>query len=212
MVREAYRHYQLGVQPEVGVEFANRFCHPETPIEAVAVFDTVKSLGFRAPFFWKWQEVRHAFHNTRLGPAIRHGFHALALDETREAFAPVLWQCPPDFPGDVEQVWFRGSHSDIGGQLGGFEAARPLSNIPLVWMLERLERCGLPLPEGWRKRFPTDPDAPTVGSWRGWGKYFLARRKREVGLDPSESIHPSALGRSRRADAIYGRAVVEHGT
>ena len=67
---------------------------------------------------------------------------------------------------------------DVGGQLSGFDEARPFANIPLVWMVEKLEACALPLPEDWRSRFPTDPDAPHVGSWRGWGKYFVARRKR----------------------------------
>ncbi len=27
---------------------------------------------------------------------------------------------------------------------------------------------------------------------RGWGKFFVARRKRVMGVDPSESLHPSA--------------------
>jgi uncharacterized protein (DUF2235 family) len=199
MVREAYRHYQLETDPEIRRTFARENCHAETPIEMVGVFDTVKALGFRAPFVWKWAEVKHSFHSHALGPSIRHGFHALALDENREAFKPVLWESVPGHEGQVEQVWFRGSHGDVGGQLSGFEPARPLSNIPLIWMLDRVERCNLPLPEGWRTRFPTDPDAPSVGTWRGWGKYFLARKRRVVGADPSESIHPSAVGRSKRA-------------
>jgi len=64
-----------------------------------------------------------------------------------------------------------------------------LANIPLVWMLERLETCGLPLPEGWRARFKQDPDAPSAGSWRGWGKLFLSRRRRIILVDQTESLH-----------------------
>ena len=93
----------------------------------------------------------------------------------------------------VEQVWYRGAHGDIGGQLSGFEAARPLSNIPLVWMLERAESCGLSLPPGWRVRFPRDAEAPSVGTWRNWGKTFLLRRARVVGADDSETLHPTAV-------------------
>ena len=66
-------------------------------------------------------------------------------------------------------------------------------------MIEKLDACGLALPGDWRARFPMDPDCEGVGTWRGWGKYFLARKKRVVGEDPSESIHPSAIGRSPRA-------------
>ncbi len=198
MIRQAYRHYQLDTDAEVCATFAKSYCHAETPVEAVAVFDTVKALGFRAPFVWKWEEVKHAFHNHHLGPSIRHGFHALALDENREAFQPVLWECKDDWDGHVEQVWFPGAHGDVGGQLGSFLPARPLSNIPLSWMLSRLEACELPLPKDWRARFPTEPEAPSVGTWRGWGKYFLARKKRVVGTDPSEAIHPTAQDRAEK--------------
>jgi hypothetical protein len=77
----------------------------------------------------------------------------------------------------------------VGGQLSGFEAARPLSNIPLVWMLERVEAHGLALPADWRRRFPCDAQAPSVGTWRGLGKLFVLRAPRSVGLDPSERFH-----------------------
>ena len=198
MVREAYRHYRFEMDPKVAGEFSERYCHKDVPIEMIGVFDTVKSLGFRAPFVWKWEEVKHAFHNHELAPNVRHGFHALALDENREAFAPVLWECPPGHSGVVEQVWFPGSHGDVGGQLSGYDPARPLANSPLVWMLDRIEQCDLQLPQGWRSRFPTDPGAASVGTIRGWGKFFLARRKRVYGRDMSEALHPSAIGRSPR--------------
>ena len=71
--------------------------------------------------------------------------------------------------------------------------------IPLIWMLDKLESSGLALPEGWHLLFPVEADAPSVGTWRGWGKYFVARKKRLVGEDASEAIHPTAIGRSRRA-------------
>ena len=136
------------------------------------------------------------------GPSIRHGFQALALDETREVFDPVPWECPPGWHGDVRQVWFRGTHGDVGGHLGGFEPARPLANIPLVWMLERLEECALPLPASWRGRFPTDADAPSVGTWRGWGKLFWLRKRRVVGRDMSEQLHASVRDRPELRAAL----------
>lgn len=188
----AYRHYRRGIDGTAQRAFVRRFCHEAAPVEMVGVWDTVKALGFRAPIAWRWAEERHAFHNHALGPSVRRGFHALALHETREVYAPVLWSSPDGWEGQMEQVWFRGTHGDVGGQLSGYEAARPLANIPLVWMLGKAEASGLDLPEGWRARFPCDPDAPSIGSMRGWGKLFVLRKKRIVGLHPSEAIHPTA--------------------
>lgn len=192
-VRLAWRYYQFAEPRPAEAAFVRRFCHAAVGIEMIGVFDTVKALGVRLPFLWMWTEPHHDFHNHAIGPVVRHGFQALALDETRSVFEPILWdtsggQCQ----GRVEQVWFSGAHGDVGGQLGGFLAARPLSNIPLVWMLEKAEGCGLALPGGWRGRFPTDPAAPSVGTIRGWGKAFLFRSRRQVGRDPSEVVHPSA--------------------
>ncbi len=195
MVQLAYRHYRRGGRGVAAEAFRKRQCHTAVDIEAVAVWDTVKALGLRLPVLWRWSKEEHAFHSHALGQSVKHGFHALALDETRNAYAPVLWACPPGWDGKVEQVWFPGTHGDVGGQLGGFEAARPLANLSLVWMLGRLEQCGVALPEDWLARFATDVMAPSMGKWRGWSKLFLTRRARVVGRDPSESLHPSVYER-----------------
>lgn len=188
-IRQAYRLYRGPADPQVVRDFASAFCHEAAPIAVVGVWDTVKALGLRLPVLWRLTEASHAFHNDQLGPTIEHGFHALAVDERRMAYAPVLWSCPPGWEGHVEQVWFRGVHGDIGGQLRGHEAARPLANIPLVWMLSRAEAVGLVLPNGWRLRFPQDVTAPSSGNWRGWGKLFWHRRRRKIGADTSERLH-----------------------
>lgn len=190
-IRQAYRYYRHGGARPTREAFRRIFCHQEVHIEALACWDTVKSLGLRLPLIWRWSETQHSFHNHELGPSVRHGFHALALHETRDAYAPVLWTRPAGWEGVIEQVWFRGSHGDIGGQLGGFLPARPLANIPLVWMLGRLESIGVPLPPGWRERFPRDVDAPSAGTWQGWSKLFLARHRRRPGTYPSERLHES---------------------
>lgn len=203
-VRQAYRHYQAQSDGPAARAFSRAHCHAAAEIEMIGVWDTVKALGLRLPLIWMLAERRHGFHNHALGPPVRHAYHALALDETRQAFEPVLWHCPPGWEGRVEQVWFRGAHGDIGGQLEGFEPARPLANIPLVWMLEKAESCGLPLPGGWRARFPCDAEAPSVGSWRGWGRLFLLRRRRCPGEDPSEALHPTAMGAPQAGDLALG--------
>ena len=190
-VQLCYRHYQANPDGTAAQAFARRFCHSTAPIQMVGVWDTVKALGLRLPFFWMLGG-QHDFHSHQLGRSICHGFHALAINETRVAFTPVLWECPAGCAITAEQMWFRGAHGDIGGNIGRFTAARPLSNIPLVWMLERAESVGLPLPAGWQMRYPCDPAAPMVGTTMGFGLFFLLRRNRLIGLDPSESIHPSA--------------------
>jgi uncharacterized protein (DUF2235 family) len=191
-VVQAYRHYQLTPDSDAARAFSRLYCHDEITIEMVGVWDTVKALGLPVPFLRRFMEPRHAFHNHQLGPVIRRGFHALALDETRVAFSPVLWNCPEEWQGRVEQVWFRGAHGDVGGMLGGVPHARPLANIPLVWMLDKAEGCGLMLPYGWRERFPCDASVPMMGTWSGVGKLFLHRGRRQIGQDRSETVHASA--------------------
>ena len=51
------------------------------------------------------------------------------------------------------------------------------------------------MPDGWRDAFPVDDAAPSIGMWRGWGKMFLIRQKRTIGIDPSERLHDSAAAR-----------------
>lgn len=195
-IRTAYRYYECAPDSPTARVFSQKYCHPEVEIEMIGVWDTVKALGLRLPVLWRLAEARHNFHNHHLGDSIGHGYHALALDETRAVYEPILWECPDNWPGQrAQQVWFPGTHGDVGGQLNGFEAARPLANVSLVWMLEKAEDCGLPLPEGWKSRFHCDPAAPSVGTWRGWGKIFWLRKKRVPGRDTSERVHESAAHR-----------------
>lgn len=185
-IRQIYRLYERDAQGEVAQSFARVYCHPNAPIEMVGVWDTVKALGLRLPLIWRLTEPYHAFHSHALGRSVRHGYHALARDETRAAFEPVLWSVAPDHAGIVEQVWFPGTHGDVGGQIGGCADSRPLSNISLVWMLGKLESCGVVMPEGWRDRFPCDAGAPSCGTWLGLRGLFLMRRARQRGKDASE--------------------------
>ena len=212
----AWRWYQRRGN-DAGVEaFRQAFCHKRAPIRLIGVWDTVMALGLRLPLLWMLSENRYAFHDPHPVQDLDFALQALALDETRAVFAPVLWQSREGSTAHIEQVWFRGAHGDIGGQLGGFSAARPLSNIPLVWMLDRAELAGLELPAGWRKRFPCDPHAPMVGTWRGFGALFLWRRRRRIGMDPSERLHESVpeTGRLRwllARQGAQGQRVVDQG-
>ncbi|MFY0679339.1 MAG: DUF2235 domain-containing protein [Thalassovita sp.] len=192
-IRQAYRHYQAAPGSQAAEAFRMAHCHDAATIEMIGVWDTVKALGLRLPILWKWAEEKHSFHSHNLGASVKNGFHALALDETREAFEPVLWDSAHSTGSHIEQMWFRGTHGDIGGQVGRYQQARPLANVPLTWMLGQAERCGLPLPDNWQAAFPTNSSAPSVGTWRGWGIVFLLRKRRIVGEDPSETLHCTAL-------------------
>lgn len=108
-------------------------------IKCIGVWDTVGSLGI--PGEWarhKSFSSRWYFHDVRLGPKVEVALHALAIDEKRPAFPPTLWEKPlnqPLPPGQiVEQVWFAGVHSNIGGSY----ADSRLSDITLDWMVKRL--------------------------------------------------------------------------
>lgn len=170
-----------------------QYCRPAIPIAFMGAFDTVRALGIRWPLVWRLLPLPHPYHNHTLGPRVEVARHALALDETRVAYDPILWDTSrARAEQDVVQMWFRGAHGDIGGQLNGLNLARPRSNIPLVWMLEELETAGLPLPKGWHDRFPVDPTAPSIGTFSGFGKLLWMRHRRVIGRDPSERVHPTA--------------------
>lgn len=194
-IRTAYRHYECTPSSDGAQTFARKYCHEKIAIEMIGVWDTVKSLGLNAPVLWRLSVARNAFHNHELGKSVKQGFQALAHDENRVAYSPVMWDTNADWPGHVEQMWFRGAHGDIGGHLGRYTQARPLANISLVWILEKAESCGLPLPPAWQTRFPQDANAPSIGTWRGLAGLLIMRKKRIIGMGASENMHSSVANR-----------------
>ncbi|HEY7517179.1 MAG TPA: DUF2235 domain-containing protein [Methylomirabilota bacterium] len=123
-------------------EFRARWCH-ETRIKFIGVWDTVGSLGIpkigmgliNMAFSDRW-----SFHDVDLSTFVDFAYHAVAIDERRGPFTPTLWRQQPGAVGQtMEQVWFPGVHSDVGG--GYFESA--LSDIPLLWMIDKAAACGL---------------------------------------------------------------------
>ena len=206
-VRLAFRHYQGERTSRAGRIFRARRCHDEAPIEMVGVWDTVCALGLPYPFLTRLHPATTEFHDHRLAHHIRHGYHALAIDEDRPAYAPILWEKNGGWEGRLEQVWFPGCHADVGGEVRKLREARGLSNIPLNWMLRHAARHGAILPEGWEERFPEDPAAPAVGNWRGHGRLFLVRRPRHVGRAAGETLHLSIRDRQRLIPGYEPRAL-----
>nr|MBA2793298.1 DUF2235 domain-containing protein [Thermoleophilaceae bacterium] len=138
-VNDAYRLYRArdetrrprAIEAQI---FRRMYSHPESEIKFLGVWDTVGSLGIpidglRLPLVTKlW-----SFHDTTLSSRVRFAYHALAIDEHRKPFTPTLWEQQQDATGQtLEQVWFAGVHSDVGG---GYSEP-DLAEIPLLWMVE----------------------------------------------------------------------------
>jgi uncharacterized protein (DUF2235 family) len=112
----------------------------EIEIEFLGVWDTVGALGVPLTAFEDLNDERYGFHDTMLSRIVKNAFHALALDEHREPYKPTfLTQQDDAHEQRLEQVWFAGAHSDVGG---GYPE-QPLSDPPLRWMQDRARECGL---------------------------------------------------------------------
>ncbi|KAJ3036445.1 hypothetical protein HDV00_002728 [Rhizophlyctis rosea] len=166
VIKEGYSIYQeRPIHPEKDPEgtekylkkaadFKLRVSFEKVNLKFLGVFDTVGELGVP-------QDLRkiagglierigqglgyiekNEYHDTKVSDEVPFAYHALAIDETREMFAPTLFENvstpPPPTIIEREQIWFRGEHSDIGG--GWFEQGLP--NIALYWMVDKARRAG----------------------------------------------------------------------
>jgi len=104
----------------------------DVAIDFLGVWDTVGALAFG--------RTLGNFHRIS-PPNVKRVAHALALDEERERFEPAFWEMPATAETQVDEVWFSGCHTNIGG---GYVDAN-LSNIALFWMLQAARDAGLPL-------------------------------------------------------------------
>ncbi len=98
------------------------------------------------------------FHDTHLTTLIVNGFQALALDEHRSNFIHIPWHRETDgkleagqtrHGGRIEQRWFVGAHSNIGG---GYEDD-VLARFPLAWFIAECRE----LKVVFRERNPSGP-------------------------------------------------------
>lgn len=114
------------------------------PITMVGVWDTVGSLGIPA-IFGGVSPLVYGFLDTSLHPNVKNAFHALAIDEKRKEFPATLWSSAPAPGQTIEQVWFSGVHSDVGGGYGqnSDDANTALSDITLSWMINKAQSLGV---------------------------------------------------------------------
>jgi uncharacterized protein (DUF2235 family) len=109
-----------------------------SPIEFIGVWDTVGALG--NPLLFGNLSPGNRFHDVDLSTKVRHAFQALAIDEKRRFFQATLWHQQPDAVGQqLEQMWFCGTHSNVGG---GYADMR-LSDIALEWLVQKARGSGL---------------------------------------------------------------------
>ena len=169
--------------------FRATFARP-CPVHFIGVWDTVESLILNAGRKW---------HDTRLTPETVHACHAVAIDERRRDFPPCLWDETSVADGRVlEQVWFSGAHSDVGG----WYDERGLSNIALQWMMGKAQACGMSLDDE-ALMLPChqgDPLATMHESFTGFWKFRGSRRRR---IPEGACIHRSVITRMDHPPSEY---------
>ena len=115
----------------------------KVPIRFIGVWDTVAAVGL--PFdhltdFINKFIYRFKFPDNRLSFQVDKACHALAIDDERHSFHPELWDETMETDDSrIEQVWFPGVHSNIGG---GY-SKQGLSLVTMDWMMTRAEAVGL---------------------------------------------------------------------
>ncbi len=160
-VKQAFKCYEnLKKDPQQAQNFKKQYAvqndvhapDGDLKIKFIGVWDTVSALGFPKDFSIILQGIgtaaekisnmipglAHDFYDYELNDSIENAYHAISIDDKRETFHPLVWD-ETSYNGHVEQVWFAGVHSNVGG---GYP--RPgLSDVALLWMLAKAQDHGL---------------------------------------------------------------------
>lgn len=163
-------------------------------IRFVGVWDTVAAYGTpvaeltRGIDDWVWPL---SMPDYKLSPKVTAARHALALDDERDTFHPLLWDEIEEqrladkgcvSPGRVRQVWFSGMHANVGGGYPDDSLSYP----SLHWMMRE---SGLRFrPDALRLVAPPlSASAPLHDSRRGVAGYYRYQpRKIAARLDPPD--------------------------
>ena len=190
------------------IDFVHAHPNQWATIEFLGVWDTVPALGLPAAVINRFVNYvpgwKHRFHDFTLHPSVRNAYHALSIDDDRQWFLPTIWDARSYKEQKIEQVWFSGSHTDVGG---GFEEAG-LSDITLEWMVQKAVAHGIRLYmrsiRYWN--FCVAPDAtdkdhpPRAGK----GKYYpFAQREWPKTAEETfgkPKVHQSVLDRAKELD------------
>lgn len=171
-------------------------------IDLLGVWDTVGALGIPGNLAGRLGRRQHEFHDVTLGRKTRRAYQALAIDEHRRNFPPAVWDTRGIGPDqEVEQAWFAGAHSNVGG---GYPDP-VLSDQAFLWMVDKA-RPLLDFDEDYLQRRVEVLEAEKArgaiidsraGIWR-----LMGAALRPIGKDATESIHPSALTRLKARDKV----------
>jgi len=179
-VFHAYRKKEL--RAPLLAELNETYAMDKPPIRMVGVWDTVGSLGIPA-VFGGVSETIYGFLDTSLNPKVGNAYHAVAIDERRSEFPPTLWTSPPAPGQTVEQVWFCGVHSDVGGgEPQDASDTMALSDIPLAWMMDKACALGLAINTDLRKQYtlPLDPKYALDTLHNSWNPIWGFPRPRAI--------------------------------
>lgn len=222
-VDAAYVLYRNDLHPDAPEMAAFRAAHSrEVGIRFIGVWDTVGALGIPGVGSWfPYARSHYAFHDTELSKIVKYAYQALALDEHRADFQPTKWTRPPHTlaPGqsptawkpeqvDVEQRWFVGAHSDVGGGEktdGAGHAPDALTDIALTWMQAKAAGAGLAFGERYAVPGGAELDVPNDSYAQfmfGLYKVFKRPYERVLGGGVNETIDPS-VWRKWAAQAAY---------
>jgi uncharacterized protein (DUF2235 family) len=201
-----YRDKAVAPKDARAVEFRARRSR-ETRVRFIGVWDTVGALGIpisQIPFsrdYYQW-------HDTELSGIVDYAMHAVAVDEHRQDFGVTLWTMAKPGNVRVEQRWFAGAHSDVGGGEGG-----TLPNLALRWLQERAEEAGLQL-AGKAEVAPRDAFGPIQDSYASFmgGIYRWVRRRhpRRFGAGVHETVDASVWQRWREDPGYRPAALKDH--
>ncbi len=151
-------------------------------ITMIGVWDTVGSLGIPS-LLGGVDPILYGFLDTGLHPDVLNAYHALAIDEMRCEFPPTLWTSSPAPGQTVEQVWFCGVHSDVGGgEPDTPDGGSALSDITLTWMMNKASALGLEIDAAVARQYtlPLDSRYALTPLHASWSPLFGIPRKRSI--------------------------------
>lgn len=197
MVNTAFDAYRDKVNRQDKLKSLANFHMYNGKITMVGVWDTVGSLGIPSAF-GGIDPIAYGFLDTSLHPDVLNAYQALAIDEMRAQFPPTLWTSQAAPGQTLEQVWFCGVHSDVGGgEPLGAPGTTALSDITLGWMMSKASVLGLQFDPTVQAQYslPLDPEYALDTLHTSWHVWCGFPRRRSI--DKNATLANSVLVRAQ---------------